>query len=48
MTDQKLTPSEDLNLIIAKSFGSRMDFEKEFKDKALSLFGSGRVWLEKE
>lgn len=48
MTNKETTPSQNLETSISKSFGSRMNFEKEFKEKALSLFGSGRVWLEKE
>lgn len=42
------SPSEELQLIISQSFGSRINFENEFKEKALSLFGSGRVRLEKD
>lgn len=41
-------PSEKLIASINNSFGNRMNFEKEFKEKALSLFWSGRVWLEKD
>lgn len=41
-------PSEELVSTISQSFGSRANFENEFKEKSLSLFGSGRVRLEKD
>lgn len=45
-----MTPNEshmpkDLILVIEKAFKSVDNFEEEFKNKALSVFGSGWAWL---
>lgn len=41
-------PSEKLNELINKSFGSLENFYSEFKTAALAQFGSGWVWLVKD
>lgn len=46
MTPGWSTPSDYLKSTISKSFGSWEAFETEFKNKATTLFGSGRTWLE--
>ncbi|MFW6273104.1 MAG: superoxide dismutase, partial [bacterium] len=38
-------PSEFMSEIIADNFASLEEFEKEFKEKAMKLFGSGWTWL---
>jgi len=38
-------PSGDLAKAIDDAFGSFEDFQKEFSDKATTLFGSGWAWL---
>ena len=38
-------PSGDLAKAIDDAFGSFDDFQKEFSDKATTLFGSGWAWL---
>ena len=37
--------SDELKFLIKKSFGSYENFEKEFKNKGKSVFGSGWAWL---
>ncbi len=38
-------PGPEMQIRIAKQFGSYQDFLKEFKQNALSQFGSGWAWL---
>ncbi len=45
MAPEKTEPTEAFKQAIVKSFGSWDNFEKEFKSKAKSLFGSGWTWL---
>jgi superoxide dismutase, Fe-Mn family len=42
------TPSGDLAKAIDKDFGSFDEFQKQFSDKAVTLFGSGWAWLVKQ
>jgi Fe-Mn family superoxide dismutase len=41
-------PSGDLAKAIDEAFGSFEDFQKQFSDKAVTLFGSGWAWLVKK
>ncbi len=41
-------PGAEFQQSIVGSFGSWAEFEKQYKDKALALFGSGWTWLEKD
>lgn len=46
MSDQhNQTPDEATSAIISQQFGSIEDFIEAFREKALSLFGSGYTWL---
>ena len=45
MTPKKTEPSQFFVDAIEEEFGSWNNFEKQFKDKAKSLFGSGWTWL---
>lgn len=44
----KLEPGEVVSAALVKSFGSLDNFCEEFKLAAVSLFGSGWIWLVKE
>ncbi len=48
MTPEKTEPSEDLRVSIEKDFGSFENFKEQFKEAALSVFGSGWAWLVKD
>lgn len=49
LTPEKGTqPSAELTEAISKSFGSMDELRKQFLDKAMTLFGSGWVWLQKD
>jgi len=39
------TPDEELTQALIRDFGSFENFQKEFNNKALGLFGSGWTWL---
>jgi len=41
-------PEGDLAKAIDEAFGSYEDFQKQFTDKAVTLFGSGWAWLVKK
>ncbi len=45
LTPEKTTPSADLLQAINDTFGSLDTFQEMFSDSAVSLFGSGWVWL---
>lgn len=45
LSPETTTPSSELESAISAKFGSIDEFKKAFVEKALSLFGSGWVWL---
>lgn len=46
MSNPKERPqADDLKQLLTKEFGSMENFKKEFKNQALSVFGSGYCWL---
>lgn len=45
LTPDATTPSDKLNDALIDQYGSMEEFNKQFTDKAIRLFGSGWVWL---
>lgn len=45
LSAERQEPDEELKTAFERDYGSFSGFMKEFSDKALSLFGSGWVWL---
>ncbi len=45
LSPKNITPSDELLTTINRDFGSFDNFKKQFKESALSVFGSGWAWL---
>lgn len=45
MNEANLPKEEMINKLITEKYGDYTEFKKQFKEKALSLFGSGWTWL---
>lgn len=48
LTPNATKPSDSLETLLSKSFGSVDEFKKTFTDTAIATFGSGWAWLVKE